>query len=512
MKKRVISLILALLLLVAVPGLTARAYADASYFTYKIVSGDKINTICTKNGLTYNDTCKKAIIKLNGYEDDEDFSTLYVGKEIKLPASDADAAAVVKGEKTTLVSGPAKKAETAATTTTTTSASGDTQVYTIKSGDTAISICKALGLDFVKCKAAIMKLNNFATDYSFLTFKAGNKLVLPASDAVAAKLAASTGTATGSATATTATTTAATGTVTLGATDGVAAYLVPHVVKAGETIYGICVENGIDFAKYFNFIMQASGITYATSLRAGNVLYLPSTTASSGSMSIVSHTVRTGETTYGICQDLGINYGEKAAMIASLNPGKNLSAIRTGQVLLFPAGSASGAISTGTATGTAATGKTGTATAAGSSGYGGGYTPAAAKEAKTPEAFKAKEGVLYYLKEITIAKDDTAYALVKAAGFDYTTYYADVLLSVNNLSSFNGLKEGNKILMLSSSAAGAKYAVTGVKVKDGDTVIKMCDDAGISYSENMTLIAKLNSGLNFNNLKTGDIVVLPKKA
>ena len=509
MKKRVISLILALLLLVAVPGLTARAYADASYFTYKIVSGDKINTICTKNGLTYNDTCKKAIIKLNGYEDDEDFSTLYVGKEIKLPASDADAAAVVKGETTKLVSGPAKPA---ATTSTTTSAGGDTQVYTIKSGDTAISICKALGLDFVKCKAAIMKLNNFATDYSFLTFRAGNKLVLPTSDAVAAKLAASTGTATGSATATTATTTAATGTVTLGATDGVAAYLVPHVVKAGETIYGICVENGIDFAKYFNFIMQASGITYATSLRAGNVLYLPSTTASSGSMSIVSHTVRTGETTYGICQDLGINYGEKAAMIASLNPGKNLSAIRTGQVLLFPAGSASGAISTGTATGTAATGKTGTATAAGNSGYGGGYTPAAAKEAKTPEAFKAKEGVLYYLKEITIAKDDTAYALVKAAGFDYTTYYADVLLSVNNLSSFNGLKEGNKILMLSSSAAGAKYAVTGVKVKDGDTVIKMCDDAGISYSENMTLIAKLNSGLNFNNLKTGDIVVLPKKA
>ncbi len=47
-----------------------------------------------------------------------------------------------------------------------------------------------------------------------------------------------------------------------------------------KTVHGFCVENGIDFAKYFNFIMQASGITYATSLRAGNVLYLPSTTAS----------------------------------------------------------------------------------------------------------------------------------------------------------------------------------------------------------------------------------------
>ena len=65
--------------------------------------------------------------------------------------------------------------------------------------------------------------------------------------------------------------------------------------------------------------------------------------------------------------------------------------------------------------------------------------------------------------------------------------------------------------MLSSSATGAKYAVTGVKVKDGDTVIKMCDDAGITYNNNVNLISKLNPGVNVNSIKTGDIIVLPKK-
>ena len=118
---------------------------------------------------------------------------------------------------------------------------------------------------------------------------------------------------------------------------------------------------------------------------------------------------------------------------------------------------------------------------------------------------------MYYLTEITVKKDDTVYALVKAAGFDYTTYYADVLLSFNSLANFNNLKEGDKLLMLSSSATGAKYAVTGVKVKDGDTVIKMCDDAGITYNNNVNLISKLNPGVNVNSIKTGDIIVLPKK-
>ena len=101
-----------------------------------------------------------------------------------------------------------------------------------------IGICDKLKLDFNKCKTAIMKLNNFATDYSFLTLKTGMKLKMPKTNADAAVIAASasSGTATGSATSTGATGTA-TGTGTAVASGNTVSYLVPHVVTAGETIY-----------------------------------------------------------------------------------------------------------------------------------------------------------------------------------------------------------------------------------------------------------------------------------
>lgn len=486
MTKRFISLLLAVLLLAT---MAIGAFADKEEVEYT-VGAETMKMICEKQGLDY-DFCKAAIIQLNdAFETEEDFGGMLVGQKIKLPETN-QAAAEILG--VALPDSLKPKA------------SGSTFIYTVKDKDTVIGICNTYGLDYTKCKTAIMKLNGWYSDYFFTALKTGDKIKMPSSDADAAVIAAATGTATATATATTTTTTTAV--TTLGAGNAVAAYMVPHVVQAGETIYGICVENGIDFSRYFNLIMQASGIAYATSLHAGDIIYIPSSSASGSSMSIVAHTVSGGETTYGICQDLGVNYSTYLNMIAALNPGKNLSAIHTGDVLYFPA-SAVKAGTAATATAAAATG-TATATAASGAGYGGAYTPAASTTATTPAAVKAKEGAIYYLKEITVATDDTVYALVKAAGFDYTTYYADVLLAANKLANFNSLKSGDKLLMLSSAAAGAKITVTGVKVKSGDTVIKMCDDKGISYSDNMTLIAKLNPGVNFNNLKTDDIIVLP---
>lgn len=494
MKKRIISLLLAVVLFAALPVMGVQALAAPETVEVKI-GAETIKMICEKQGIDY-DFCKAAILKLNeGIKDD--FSNLQFGKTLILPKTNQAAADILN---TTLPDYLRPSA----------TATGATQEYTVVDHDTMIGICDKLKLDFNKCKTAIMKLNNFATDYSFLTLKTGTKLKMPKTNADAAVIAASasSGSATGSATSTGATGTA-TGTGTAVAGGNTVSYLVPHVVTAGETIYGICADNGVNFSKYFDLIMAVSGIKYATDLRVGNVVYLPSAKSATGAIAITSHTVKTGETTYGICQDLGISYSARYNMITALNPGKNLSSIRTGDVLLFPAGGGSVVPSGG---GTVPSGG-GSVVPSGSSanGYGGGYTPAAGKDSTTPPAVKPKEGVMYYITEITVKKDDTVYALVKAAGFDYTTYYADVLLSVNNLANFNNLKEGDKMLMLSSSATGAKFAVTGVKVKDGDTVTKMCADAGITYNNNVNLIAKLNPGVNINSIKTGDIIVLPKK-
>ena len=487
MKKRIISLLLAVVLFAALPVMGAQALAAGETVEYTI-GAETMKMICEKQGIDY-DFCKAAILKLNPTVKD-DFSNLKFGDTIKLPKTN-QAAADILG-----VALPDKLKPSSAAT-------GATQDYTVVDHDTMIGICDKLKLDFNKCKTAIMKLNNFATDYSFLTLKTGMKLKMPKTNADAAVIAASasSGTATGSATSTGATGTA-TGTGTAVASGNTVSYLVPHVVTAGETIYGICADNGVNFSKYFDLIMAVSGIKFATDLRVGNIVYLPSAKSATGAIAITAHTVKTGETTYGICQELGINFSARYNMITALNPGKNLNSIRTGDVLLFPAGG--GTVPSGGGT-------TPSGGSASGSGYGGGYTPAAGKDSTTPADVKPKEGVMYYLTEITVKKDDTVYALVKAAGFDYTTYYADVLLSFNSLANFNNLKEGDKLLMLSSSATGAKYAVTGVKVKDGDTVIKMCDDAGITYNNNVNLISKLNPGVNVNSIKTGDIIVLPKK-
>ena len=485
MKKRIISLLLAVVLFAALPVMGVQALAAPETVDYKI-GAETIKMICEKQGIDY-EFCKAAILKLNPSVKD-DFSNLKFGDTIKLPKTN-QAAADILG-----VALPDKLKPSSAAT-------GASEVYTVVDGDTLIGICTKKGLTYEKCKTAIMKLNGW-NDYSLLApIHTGDKIKLPKSNADAAVIAAaaSSGSATGSATSTGATG-SATGTGTTVVGGNTVSYLVPHVVTYSETIYGICAENGVDFSKYVDLIMTVSGIKFATDLRVGNIVYLPSAKPAAGAIAITSHVVKTGETTYGICQELGISYSARYNMITALNPGKNLDSIHTGDVLLFPAGG-----------GTIPSGGGSVVPSSSSSGYGGGYTPAAGKDSTTPAAVKPKEGVMYYITEITVKKDDTAYALVKAAGFDYTTYYADVLLSFNNLSSFDNLKEGDKLLMVSSSATGAKYAVTGVKVKDGDTVTKMCADAGITYDNNVNLIAKLNPGVNINSIKTGDIIVLPKK-
>ena len=495
MKKRIISLLLAVVLFATLPVMGAQALAAGETIDYK-VGAQTMKMICEANGLDYA-FCKAAIIKINdAFTKEEDFSNMHVGDTIKLPKTN-QAAADILG-----VALPDKLKPSSAAT-------GASEVYTVVDGDTLIGICTKKGLTYEKCKTAIMKLNGW-NDYNLLApIHTGDKIKLPKTNADAAVIAASasSGSATGSATSTGATG-IATGTGTTVVGGNTVSYLVPHVVTYSETIYGICADNGVNFSKYVDLIMTVSGIKFATDLRVGNIVYLPSAKPAAGAIAITSHVVKTGETTYGICQELGISYSARYNMITALNPGKNLDSIHTGDVLLFPAGG--GTIPSGGGS-VVPSGGGSVVPSSSSSGYGGGYTPAAGKDSTTPAAVKPKEGVMYYITEITVKKDDTAYALVKAAGFDYTTYYADVLLSFNNLSSFDNLKEGDKLLMVSSSATGAKYAVTGVKVKDGDTVTKMCVDAGITYNNNVNLIAKLNPGVNINSIKTGDIIVLPKK-
>ena len=57
-----------------------------------------------------------------------------------------------------------------------------------------------------------------------------------------------------------------------------------------------------------------------------------------------------------------------------------------------------------------------------------------------------------------------------------------------------------------------KAVEKGNTLQQAEEAIERLHHAGIDYNENANLITKLNPGVYFNSLKTGDIVVLPKKA
>ena len=174
MKKRIISLLLAVVLFAALPVMGVQALAAPETVEVKI-GAETIKMICEKQGIDY-DFCKAAILKLNeGIKDD--FSNLQFGKTLILPKTN-QAAADILG-----VALPDKLKPSSAAT-------GASEVYTVVDGDTLIGICTKKGLTYEKCKTAIMKLNGW-NDYNLLApIHTGDKIKLPKSDADAAVIAA----------------------------------------------------------------------------------------------------------------------------------------------------------------------------------------------------------------------------------------------------------------------------------------------------------------------------------
>ena len=139
----------------------------------------------------------------------------------------------------------------------TVSASADAQVTTVtlNKGDTVLSLCQKLGVDYYTHKNLIMKLNGFTTEGQFSKMAVGAQVVLPISNAAASALAGS-GVTTGTTTATTVTGTAA-GTTTISGTttsipagDYVSYYLVAYTIQPGETIAGIYNNWGLSYKTY----------------------------------------------------------------------------------------------------------------------------------------------------------------------------------------------------------------------------------------------------------------------
>ena len=109
MKKKLISMLLAVLMIISLfSGMGISAHAETGYSTvkYTLQAGDYVLRVCQRMGLNFY-VCRETIMKLNNITDAQ-WRFLAVGREILLPASDADAVIINRGGTPAPVSPTAK--------------------------------------------------------------------------------------------------------------------------------------------------------------------------------------------------------------------------------------------------------------------------------------------------------------------------------------------------------------------------------------------------------------------
>ncbi len=245
---------------------TSVGAATEYYAVYKhiLVSGDTVYNLCQAYGISlskYSDL----ILQLNNAKSLTGFKA---GKTILIPvykaaAASSTAAVTVSGTAvaagstaaggtTTSTTNP-DGSTTTTTTTTTTSVSEAANLfdassaakyymaaYTVKSGDTLISICNGLGSSYSKNSALIIAANGLAATGNITV---GAKLWIPVK----------------------------------AAPSGTADYytVTQHAMAAGETVYGICKSSGADFSASYKLLTALnSGVNFNT-LRVGQTLWIP---------------------------------------------------------------------------------------------------------------------------------------------------------------------------------------------------------------------------------------------
>ena len=244
----------------------------------------------------------------------------------------------------------------------------DVIVHEVQSGEIMLKICEKHGLNYYACKNAIMQLNGFTSEAQLGKLSVGQKIKLPASDALAGSVSTTsavvTSTTIGGTTMTT--TTSYVGTTATGG--NIAYYLTAYTVQAGDTLAGICNKLGSNYYYYSPVILGINSLTNANYIRPGQVLLIPTSTPGGAGYAVVAHQVQPGETTTSICNRYGVSYQAMRQLVNGLNRRDNMDKIYTGQTVYVPTTNAGAVATTVVSTGTTATTTTGT-TAAASSGY-----------------------------------------------------------------------------------------------------------------------------------------------
>ena len=241
------------------------------------------------------------------------------------------------------------------------------------------------------------------------------------------------------------------------------------------------------------FISMLLAVLLVVSLFAGTSV----SAYADGEYKTVSYTIVKGDTLLQICNNMGLNFYTCQTAINKLNNFTSEAQYRklyVGQVIKLPATNedaakiASSYISSGTGSGTVVN----TGSSSGSSG-------------------NVSGNVAYWLIPYTIQRGETVVGVCNTLGISFNTYSSQIM-KINNISSWNNVAAGKTLLLPTAvkPAAGIScYAVIAHKVTQGETTYGICQNYGISYTSNASLMQALNPSVNFNFIKYNTTMLVP---
>lgn len=213
--------------------------------------------------------------------------------------------------------------------------------------------------------------------------------------------------------------------------------------------------------------------------------------------------VAQGDTVISICKKYGFDYYTYKNLVMALNnvsDESQFSNIKVGENFCVPVSEAAAktlasATSTITITAGASTGTTNAS-----------KTPGEAKQIPTGDK------VSFYVVEHTMEKGETITGIYADWGIGYKTY-TNMILNLNNISSFNKINAGKKMLLPTTSAASGDsvvYTVMAHSMKSGETVYNVITTGyGMDFNTNEELLKSFNNKDNLAAFKVGETLSIP---
>lgn len=255
MKKRLISLLIFVVLLISMVPVSAMA-APAPAVTFVTLSyGENIATLCQRYGVDYA-TYRTLIMALNCVSNENDFAVMPAGTQLVIPVNAACAAALSASSMVGGSTAPGAGVVPGATVggavagnnagLATKVNTGDTVscyiiAYTIQAGDTIINLYNSRGMSYKTFSSAILSLNKLS---GFNNLKVGQTLLLPVT--------------------------------TLHQNDQVVYTVMAHRMKAGETVFNIISSGyGMNYKASQELLKSANGKEDLGKFKVGEVLLIP---------------------------------------------------------------------------------------------------------------------------------------------------------------------------------------------------------------------------------------------